>query len=192
MDARPDRRYPAVVLQAGKDYIAAHGGQVESQLFDSIPIVKGGAVVAVRTDEAEHLTVTVLGWRYRFDRLTPPALNQLVQQAMEVAVPYYAGNVARAGATIDGRRIEAAALRVVLDILRVYNLWKSSHWFCRWKRLQVKESHLRSVRARDQILFYAEDAFGGDYPRVAAALTGLSLDQFTKWEAARRKFWSMW
>lgn len=124
-----------------------------------------------------------------FANMTPAQLRPLVNSAMEVAVPYYASNVARSGMPVAEADIESAALEVVVYTLYVYNLWKNDHLLCKWKRLRVKRSDLSHPQSRDQVLSYCQSRFGADYPRYAAAILGMSAEEFLRWEKERREFW---
>jgi hypothetical protein len=140
---------------------------------------------------ARGARVTVPGGSFFFDDLAPDAVRSVVNTAMDVAMPHYAENVARSGRSMDPVRIEEAALMVVLYNLRVFNDWRQ-HWYLRWKRLRLTRSNLRNPLSHDQVVWYCRRAFGDGYAPHAAALLGMSPEEFATWEAARQKFWEMW
>jgi hypothetical protein len=116
-----------------------------------------------------------------FTRVAPDVVRARVNEAMPGAVEHYRRNVSSSGVAVDQRRIEEAALCVVLYTLCVY-----SRWHERRQPLVVGRSELSHVQSHDQCRQYCQQEFGEGYATFAAALLGMSQQQFAAYEEGRR------
>ena len=123
-----------------------------------------------------------------FSHIEPDDLRQKFNAAMAGAVVHYARNAKLCGVEISEQEIEEVAFRVVLRALYVYNLWRHTYQQHRNHPLRVEAADLSRVDAYDQCWFYCQKEFGKDYAIYAAALTGMSLEEFAKYERGRRAF----
>jgi hypothetical protein len=153
------------------DYIEKHGGVLEDQLY-------AGAVKLRLPADRFH------GTGFYFRHLSSDRLRAIVNEAMDVAVGYYLGNVAKTAGAIETRCVEEASLSVVLHTVYVNSATNRNRLF------DVKD--LARVSAQDEILSYSKKRFEDAYALQAASLMGITLDEFLKWEIERREFEGMW
>jgi hypothetical protein len=126
-----------------------------------------------------------------FPGISPDALREKLNEAMEYAVAHYHRNVASSGVAMEQSRIEEAALNVVLHFLRLYNLWRQHYPEHKHQPLVVGDAELEHVPAHDECLFYCEREYGANYAIYAAALLGMTSQEFLRYEEGRRRFWKM-
>jgi len=124
-----------------------------------------------------------------FAEIAPEALREVISRAMENAVPYYRRNVAASGVTMEPLRVEEAALQVVLNTLFTYNLWRQNYPDRKDQPLVVGPAELAHVQSQDACLTYCQETYGPEYARYAAALVGMTEEEFERYEAGRNAFW---
>ncbi len=151
------------------DYTARAGCEVRPEASGSRAFFGGNSVV--------------------FPGLAPDVLRVKLNLAMANAVAHYARKVAASGVTIEPGPIEQVAMKVVLNTLYVYNLWRNQYPERRDQPLVVGEEELDHPQANDECLHYCEREYGAEYIKYAAALTGMTPDEFAAYEERRRAFW---
>jgi hypothetical protein len=124
-----------------------------------------------------------------FPNMTPDALRERLNKGMKSAVAHYSRNVASSGVAMDAACVEEAALNVVLHTLYAYNLWRRDYPQHRDQPLVVGPAELAHVQSHDECLHYCERAYGAQYRTYAAALVGMSDEEFVRYEDGRRRFW---
>jgi len=126
-----------------------------------------------------------------FVNQTPDALRQIVNHAIGFLSAYFTDNCQRSNEEIQitDRQIEKVAIKVALRYLYMYNMWKNNNEEYREHDLALTSDDLRHPYTRDEVLFYCESTFPGDYQSVAASLVRTTRDEFTEWEQSRREFW---
>ncbi len=152
------------------------------------------------TDYVAKLGVTLqpedTGTRVRFQhqsvlfgKLAPDTLRERLNEAMQLAVAHYTRTVERRQVELEARHIEGASLQVVLHHLFVYNSWRLTTERHKEHPLRLEQEDLTHPQSHDECWFYCEKVLGADYARHAAALTGMSLEEFARYQAGRRAFW---
>jgi len=121
--------------------------------------------------------------------MAPQALREILNDGMTSAVAHYGRNVASSGVAIETARIEEAALAVVLHTVYVYNLWRRDYPQHRDQALVVGPRELAHPQSHDECLHYCEREFGEQYRTYAAALLGMSDEEFARYEDGRRWLW---
>lgn len=127
-----------------------------------------------------------------FQNQTPDALRQIVNSAVGFVSVYLAENLQRSNEVVQitDHQIEQVAIKVALRYLYMYNMWRNHNEEYREHDLALTPDDLRHPYTRDEVLFYCEETFPGDYQSVAACLVGTTRDEFAKWEQGRRDFWN--
>lgn len=123
-----------------------------------------------------------------FSHISPDELRGRFNEAMCNAVVHYTDNVNKAAVQINTRQIQDAAFGVVLHTLYVYNMWRYTYENHKNQPLVVGPDELAHPQSHDQCWFYCKKEFGDGYRGYAAALIGMSLEQFSKYEEGRRRF----
>jgi len=124
-----------------------------------------------------------------FADLAPAVLREVINRAMENAVPHYRRNVATSGVSMETLRVEEAALQVVLNTLFTYNLWRQNYPDRKDQPLVVGPAELAHVQSQDACLTYCQETYGPEYATYAAALLGMTAEEFERHEAGRNAFW---
>jgi hypothetical protein len=151
------------------DYLARTGAE----------LIEDGTATCVRSAGRDVL----------FAEIAPEALREVINRAMENAVPYYRRNVAASGVTMEPARVEEASLQVVLNTLFVYNLWRQNYPDRKDQPLVVGPAELAHVQSQDACLTYCQGTYGTEYAKYAAALIGMTAEEFEGYEAGRNAFW---
>jgi len=125
-----------------------------------------------------------------FSHIRPPELRQKFNSAMAGTIAHYAENVARSGVKISEHQIEEVAFRVVLYCLFVYNMWRHTYPQHKDHPLRVETKDWRHPQANNECWRYCEKEFGAEYAIYAAALNGMTLDEFSKYEKGQRAFFN--
>jgi len=105
---------------------------------------------------------------------TPDDVSLAVNRAMGVAVEYYTRNVSLSSKRISETLIRDASLRVVVNALYGCSV--------RNEALEIDASDLENMFMRGHVLWFCEKAFRKDHRDYAAALMGLSANDFARWE----------
>jgi len=123
-----------------------------------------------------------------FPNIDPDELRRKVNDAAHLAVAHYAGNAARASVAFTPAQIEQVAMRVTLNALYLYNHWRGHYEQHRHHPLTLNIEDFANSAAKDECLSYCQNEYGAGYRLYAAALTGMSAEEFHGYEAARRAY----
>lgn len=122
-----------------------------------------------------------------FPYILPITLRRKFNKAMHGAIAYYTRHVEKSEVVMERRHVDEASFQVVLYTLYIYNQWRSDGTN-RSQPLEVAPADLGNAQSLDQCWHYCEKEFGADYQRYAATLTGMTLDEFKRYERGRREF----
>jgi len=123
-----------------------------------------------------------------FSHIDPRELRAKFNEAMHGTVAHYAMNVTESHVTMTSAQIEEVAFGVVIHTLYIYNLWRHTYEDRKDQPLRVEASDLAHPQAHDCCWFYCETEFGAEYTDYAAALTGMSDEQFRQYMEGRQAF----
>ena len=123
-----------------------------------------------------------------FAGLEPEELRQRFDEGMQNAMAHYTANLRAAGVHMDDRHVEQVAFAVVLKTLYMYNLWRCHYPAHRDQPLVVGERELEGADAHDECWRLCKREFGERYREFAAAMTGMSVAAFAKYEKRRTEF----
>ena len=140
----------------------------------------------------EGIMFTVDDHRVLFPDLSPSALREAVNRAMAFVAERFAVNVTSSGVAVATRQIEEAAIHVVLYWLSTYNLWRRTYAEHRDHPLTVTPADLDHPATFDRVWWYCKRISGDEYARYAAALLGLTIEEFARREAERERWANMW
>jgi hypothetical protein len=140
--------------------------------------------------EAEGSRVLLANRSVLFQKLSPHAVRRAVNEAMEMVVPYFAGNASKSGLAIEPRQVEEVALRVTLSWLSMYSSWRAFYPDHRNQPLTVGAEELREPKTFDQCYDYCKIVFGAEFRRYVAALLGLDDEEYVRVEKRRQEFWN--
>lgn len=148
-------------------------------MTDSLDYVKTlGAVI--RTGEAgSGISLRGHGGAI-FPEIDVAELRSRFNEAMHVAVTYYAACVADGGVEFTTSQTMEVSFRVVLWCLHRRERAVPPRPLC------LERTDLMGTDARDLCWVYCETTFPADYVRYAAALAEMSIDQFKQYERERR------
>jgi hypothetical protein len=123
-----------------------------------------------------------------FTRIEPAELRLKFNEAMHSTVAHYTESVAQSGVELTQQQLEDASFGVVLHWMYVYALWRATEEQHKSHPLRIGPADLHHPQSHDQCWTYCEKEFGANYLKYAAALTGMSPEEFKEYEAGRRAF----
>lgn len=125
-----------------------------------------------------------------FPGIAPDELRQKLNDGMRHAVAHYTANLEAAGVQMEASQVEEVAFAVVLGTLYMYNLWRRDYEQYRHQPLVIGVRELESPRSHDECWFFCRREFGERYRQFAAAMTGMSIAAFEKYEQRRTQFFN--
>ena len=123
-----------------------------------------------------------------FPQIAPADLRPLINASMHTTVTHLTRNVTASGLNISARQIKEVSLNIVVSMLYIYNRWRTDDERYKDQPLVVTVEDLNSAQAQRHCWWYCEKAFGRDYVRYAAALTGMSLEEFARFQEGQYRY----
>ena len=154
------------------DYLSRHQARFVAEGNDSRVLVAGNNVIFANIDEN--------------------SLREHINHAVAVAVRHFAANLDNSETSINTEHLEQLAIKVALNHLYIYNMWKHTYDEHRDIELRISTDDMESVNTRDAVRFFCEDEFGLSYADTAAALLGMTRQAFVKWEERRQALLDLW
>ena len=141
-------------------------------------------------DEGDGARVLYADRSALFKHLPSDAVRPVINEAMEIVVPYFTANTAKSGLVIEPHQVEEAAFRVAVWWICMYHSWRTLYPQHRDRSLSIGADELRSASTFDQCYDYCKGVFGADFRRYTAALLGLTDKQYTRIEKRRQEYWN--
>lgn len=143
---------------------------------------------ATITREEGRCRILYKGHNAVFPGLDPDELRQRFDEGMRNAVAHYTANLRAAGLHMDDRHVEEIAFAVVLKTLYMYNLWRCHYPEHKDQPLVVGRRELDNPTSHDECWRFCKREFAERYREFAAAMTGMSIAAFAKYERRRTEF----
>ena len=125
-----------------------------------------------------------------FPGLEPDELRQRFDEGMRNAVAHYTANLRAAAVDMEPGQVEEIAFAVVLKTLYMYNLWRRDYPEHKDQPLVVGARELESPTSCDECWHFCKRELGERYREAAAAMTGMSVEAFEKYEKRRTEFFN--
>ena len=118
-------------------------------------------------------------------------VKNIVKENFQIVKTYYNAEPG-VSVSIDKRDLSIVSLKIVLDYLYMYNMWRNIYDHHKGRNLKFLIEDFEMPTTKDKIIWYFKNKYPDDYPAKCELMLGMSADEFKKYEKRRQEFYNMW
>jgi hypothetical protein len=111
-------------------------------------------------------------------------VENIVKENFQVVKSHYQK---KSGDSVDNRDLNNISLKIVLQYLYMYNMWRRLYEKEKDRDLKFVSDDFEHPATHDMIIGYFKNKYPGNYSVQCAVLLGMSTDRFKKYEEERER-----
>ena len=121
---------------------------------------------------------------------TASSVEAIVRENFQIVKSYYQAKPGVLG-SIDKHDLSVVILKIVLDYLYMYNMWRKLYKEQQDRDLRFLVEDFAHPRTSDTIIWYFKNKFPKNYSAKCELMLGMSADEFKAYEKSRQEFRDM-